>query len=123
MEAIAPDRAAALVERHLQLFNEPDRVKREQAMPEVYTADLLFTDPHYRSVGYQGYCDAADAVHARFPGFTIRDHDGMDVHHDLARFGWTLNAPETPPLQGIDVIRFRDDLIAEIAIFIDSPFA
>ncbi|MBK5265059.1 MAG: nuclear transport factor 2 family protein [Alphaproteobacteria bacterium] len=118
---IAPEHAAALIARHLELFNEPDRAKREQAMAAVYTADLLFTDPHHQSVGYQGYGDAADGLHARFRGLTLRKEGAIDIQYDLARFGWRLTSPEGPEIHGIDVIRFRDGLIAEVAIFIDPP--
>lgn len=122
-ETIAPDKAAALVARHLDLFNEQDRAKREQGMAAVYATDLRFTDPHHQSVGYEGYGDAADALHARFRGFKLTKEGVADVHHDLARFGWRLTSPEGPEIHGIDVIRFRDGLIADVAIFIDPPQA
>lgn len=121
METISQEDAEKLVSRHLEIFCEPDRARRERAMPAVYTADLLFADPHHQGVGQEAYGDAADALHASLPGFSLSATGPLDVHHDLARFEWALSGRQGIAATGIDVIRFRSGQIAEVSIFIDPP--
>ena len=46
----------------------------------------------------------------QLPGHTLQRTTAIDVHHDLARFGWAASAPDgTVAVAGIDVVTFAAD--------------
>jgi hypothetical protein len=55
---------------------------------------------------------AIGAVQEQLPGHSLVRTTGIDVHHHLARFGWSVVAPDgSIAVAGIDVVTLVDDRI------------
>lgn len=92
------------VDAYLAMWNEPDRDRRAGHIARAWTADARYADPLLEADGHDALSVMVDGVHARFPGHRFRRASGIDRHHDVARFGWELVAPDgTVAVAGIDV--------------------
>ena len=55
---------------------------------------------------------AIGTLRDQMPGHSLIRTTTTDVHHDYARFGWAVNAPDgSLAVAGIDVITFVDSRI------------
>ena len=67
-------------------------------------------DPLIDAVGPEAIAAAIGELRDQMPGHSLRMTTEVDAHHDLARFGWTVNAPDgTVAVAGIDVVTFAAD--------------
>jgi len=110
-----------IAQRYVDTWNETDPAKRRLLVDELFTVDVTFTDPMTTVVG----TDAVDAfvagAQAQFEGLVF-GLGPVDGHHDLARFTWTLSAPDAdePLVVGFDVVRIDDGRIADVRGFLDK---
>jgi hypothetical protein len=79
-----------LVGRYLAAWNEPDAGARRQAVAELWTEDGTYTDPLVAVAGHQAIEAVIGGAREMFPGHVFRVLDGVDGHHDIARFRWGL---------------------------------
>jgi hypothetical protein len=101
-----------IIDRYLALWNEPDaETRREQAHAD-WADDGLLVDPLVEAVGPDAIATAIGGLRDRMPGHALVRTTSIDVHHDHARFGWTVNAPDgSVAVAGIDVVTFADGRI------------
>jgi SnoaL-like domain len=100
-----------LVSRYIAAWNEPDAGARSQAVAELWTEDGTYTDPLVAVAGHQAIEAVIGGAREMFPGHTFRLMDGVDGHHDIARFRWEL-APASggePTAVGFDVAVIAED--------------
>ncbi|MGX7681948.1 nuclear transport factor 2 family protein [Jatrophihabitans sp. DSM 45814] len=106
---------------YLALWNESDDGKRAKLAEQIFTADASYVDPMVSAAGRETIVATVGAVQQQFPGWTFRliepdsaaatSTPGIDSHHNLARFGWTLSPegtedpsnPAVAPIVGFDV--------------------
>ena len=114
------------VDTYLAMWNEPDAGRRAKCIEQAWADDGTYVDPALDAVGHTALSDMVAAVHERFPGHRFRRTSGIDVHHDLVRFGWELAAPDgSVTVAGIDVGELaKDGRLARITGFFgDLPAA
>jgi hypothetical protein len=101
-----------IIDRYLASWNEPDPAVRLEQTQAVWADDGLLADPLVHAVGPEAIADAIGALRDQLPGHSLVRTTGVDAHHDHARFGWTVNAPDgSVAVAGIDVVTFTDGRI------------
>ncbi|AIA06960.1 nuclear transport factor 2 family protein [Streptomyces noursei] len=118
--APAVDHAAA-AERYLAAWNATEAGALARAVTAAFTAQATYTDPLADVAGHDGLTALIAGAHQQFPGFVFRPLGAVDGHHDIARFGWELVAPDgSAPVAGFDVVRLAaDGRIVSVLGFLD----
>ncbi|MFI6865470.1 nuclear transport factor 2 family protein [Nocardia sp. NPDC050406] len=110
-----------IAQRYIDSWNEQDAGKRKAVIDELYTADVVFTDPLVHVEGTEAIDAMVAGAQQQFAGleFSLGPVDG---HHDIARFTWYLGAPgaEEPMVVGFDVLALADGRIARVLGFLDK---
>ena len=102
--------STAVVADYLAMWLESDETARSQQLARVFTEDGRHVDPNADARGHGGIAEMMTAVHAQFPGFTMRQTSAVDTHNDQLRFSWELfGADGTPIVAGIDVGQVAPD--------------
>jgi hypothetical protein len=93
----------ALIAAYCAAWDEPDRVRRERILKDVWAEDGTYTDPSVHAVGRTALADHIGKVTARYPGSHIVVTSVVDTHHGLLRFAWkTILSDGTSLLEGTD---------------------
>src|SRR5215475_2523144 len=98
------DTIAAVVNGYFEMWNETDAGRRRAVIAGTWVPAASYVDPMFTADGYDGLDALVAGVHEKFPGHRFRLTDPADVHHDRARWGWELAAPDGgPPIaSGVD---------------------
>ncbi|MBL7501770.1 nuclear transport factor 2 family protein [Frankia sp. CNm7] len=109
------------VERYLAAWNATEPAGTAAAVAAAWAEDGGYTDPLAAVRGHEQIFGLIGAVQAQFPGHLFRQAGAVDGHHDVARFGWELVAPDgTAPVAGFDVITLDPDgRIRSVVGFLD----
>ena len=125
-ETIATPRAdaidpAALVDRYIASWNEPDPARRRALIAETFTPDARYRDPLMSGDGHDALDALIAAVHARFPTFRFAVSRAAEAVGDHVRFSWTLGPAGVPaPIEGTDFARLSaDGRLAMVHGFLD----
>ena len=98
------------IDTYLAMWNEEDDTKRAALIERAWTTDARYRDPLLEADGHDGLDAMVTTVHTQYAGHRFRRTSGVDAHHDTARFGWELVAPDgSVTVAGIDVARLADD--------------
>ena len=109
-EAIAAEAVTATVDAYIDMWNEHDPGRRRGLIERAWTADGRYLDPLLEAEGHDALDAMVVTVHDHYPGHVFSRTTGVDVHHDRARFGWELVAPDGAVfVAGIDVATLSDD--------------
>jgi hypothetical protein len=116
------DAAAALLERMVQeVFNEPDADRRAAVIAEVFTEDVVFTDPGSVVTGRTALEAAVTGLLAQGPGFVFSPAGPYRGVGDLGLRPWRLGPPGGEPvLGGLDVVEVVDGRIARLWTMLDA---
>jgi hypothetical protein len=99
-----------VVDTYLAMWNEQDAGERARHITQAWAADGHYVDPLLEARGHGELSDMVATVHGHYPGHVFRRTSGVDAHHDQARFGWELVAPDgTTTVAGIDVATIAGD--------------
>lgn len=94
-----------VVDTHLAGYCEPDPDRRLELLRRVWSPDGRLLDPPFDGTGPEGVAALVDAVLEHYPAHTFRRTTTVDVHHDRARYGWELVAPDgTVAVGGTDFV-------------------
>jgi hypothetical protein len=105
------------IDRYVATWNEPDGAARAEQAREIWATDGRLVDPLIDAVGPDAIAAAIGALRDQMPGHSLAMTTVLDTHHDQARFGWTVNAPDgTVAVAGIDVVTFAPDGTMQSAI-------
>lgn len=78
-----------LLSRNLvDVFGEPDALKRRVAIAEIWTTNGVFAEPHGRHVGQEALSEAVGQLHKRFPGFVFTAIGSPQTFFDVGRLAW-----------------------------------
>jgi SnoaL-like domain len=117
------DDSTTLVERYLETWNERDPSARRAAVGELWAKEAAYVDPLASVEGHDAISDLIGAVQGQAPGYVFRPLDGVDAHHNVARFRWELVPAEggEPVAIGFDVaITDGDGRIGKVIGFLDK---
>jgi SnoaL-like domain len=113
---------AAVVDRYLAAWNEPDEAARAAAVAALWTADGTYTDPLADAAGPGAVTAVIAGAREMFPGYEFRALPTVDGHHHVVRFGWELvpaGGGEAVAV-GFDVAVLDGDRIRSVAGFLDQ---
>jgi hypothetical protein len=112
-----------VVDTYIDMWNEEDADRRAELIRRAWTDDARYRDPLLEADGPAGLSDMVATVHGHYPGHRFRRTSGIDAHHDLARFGWELVAPDGAVfVAGVDVATVAEDgRLRTIAGFFGDP--
>jgi NADPH:quinone reductase-like Zn-dependent oxidoreductase len=117
------ERIHELLLRNLQeVFGEGDPAKRRSAIRELYTDDCVLYVPPGTFVGHDALDKFAGDLRATHPHFAYAPHAAPQALHNSGRLKWG-SGPRggVPAYTGEDVIIVRDEKIAALYVFLDSP--
>lgn len=98
------------IDVYLDAYSEPDADRRAQLVASVFTPDAVLVDPPFVATGRAELVGAFGAVLEQFPGHRFHRRSAVDAHHGIARYAWTLDAPDgTTAITGLDVVTFDAD--------------
>ncbi len=115
--------ALDLVRRYLEAWNESDPDIRRAELETVWADDGSYVDPLAAVTGHDEISALIGMVHQQAPAHVFRLLDGVDAHHNVARFGWELvpAAGGESIAEGFDVAVTNDDgRIASVLGFLDK---
>jgi hypothetical protein len=82
--------ATALVERYLDTWNENDADARRAAVARLWADGATYTDPLASIAGHDAITELIGVFQEQVPGHVFRLLEGVDSHHNIARFRWEL---------------------------------
>jgi hypothetical protein len=82
--------ALDLVRRYLATWNEDDSHARRAAIDDVWAEDGSYVDPLASVAGREEISALIGTLREQMPGHDFRLLDGVDAHHNVARFSWEL---------------------------------
>jgi SnoaL-like domain len=106
--------------RYFEAWNETDPPRRLAHCQEAFMPDARYVDPFVDATGPQQISDFIGGMQGQFPDHRLERTTAVDLHHDVARFGWAGCAPDgAVAFAGIDVVIVADDgRIAALAGFV-----
>src|SRR3954468_14657757 len=112
-----------VVDTYIDMWNEEDADRRADLIRTAWADDARYRDPLLEADGAARLGEMVATVHGHYPGHRFRRTTGIDVHHDLARFGWELVAPDGAVfVAGVDVATLGDDgRLGTVAGFFGDP--
>jgi hypothetical protein len=115
--------AATIVEDYFAMWNETDPARRRAAFERAWTADATYLDPMFSAEGADGLDALVAGVHQQYPGYRFRLTDAVDAHHDRARWGWELVAPDGAAyVSGVDyAVLAPDGRLRQVTGFFAPP--
>jgi ketosteroid isomerase-like protein len=118
--------ALDLVCRYLAAWNESDPDIRRAEIETVWADDGRYVDPLAAVAGHDEISALIAMVQQQLPDHVFRLLDGVDAHHNVARFGWELvpAAGGESIAEGFDVAVTNDDgRIDSVVGFLDKAAA
>jgi hypothetical protein len=99
-----------LVDAHLAAYCEPDAARRAARVAASWDPQGRLVDPPMEATGHDAIAALTDVVLQHYPAHTFRRTTAVDQHHEFARYGWELVAPDgTVAVNGVDVVRVGAD--------------
>src|SRR5262249_31797910 len=109
--------------RYLATWNENDDDARRAAVASVWAEDGRYLDPLAVVTGHDEISALIGAVQQQLPGHVFRLRNGVDAHHDIARFSWELVPADggASVAEGFDVAVIDDDgRVGSVLGFLDK---
>lgn len=122
MNTETPDVAIVqtLIDRHFEIWNDPDRQARLAKFSAVYTEDLLLADYAGATTGYAAAEQLLARVQAEHAGFSFTP-DPVSWNHGLGRVTWGFGPKDNPDLiRGEDIFTVRDGRLSSLHVFLDK---
>jgi len=105
-----------------EVFGEGDPVRRRAAIAELYAEDCILYAPPGTFVGHDALDKFAGDLRATHPHFVYTPHGAPQALYNSGRLAWGSGPKgETPAYSGVDFIIVRDDKIAALYVYLDSP--
>jgi hypothetical protein len=103
--------ATDLVRRYLAAWNEPDEDARRASVAAIWADDGRYLDPLAEVTGHDAISALMGVVQQQLPDHVFRLLDGVDAHHNIARFSWELVPRDGwgSVAEGFDVAVIDDD--------------
>ena len=112
----------ALLRRNLlEVFNERDRLRRHEALAEIWHAEGVLVNLDGRQVGRVEIDQAVEKLQAKFPGFVFTQRIAPEGFHGVGRIGWGFGPEGTAPVvTGIDVAEATAGKLRLLFAFVDQ---
>jgi len=112
-----------LLSRNLpEVFGEADAARRRAAIAELYTEDCVLYTPPGILVGHDALDRFAGDLRATHPHYVYTAHGAPQALYNSGRLAWGSGPQgEAPAYTGVDFIIARDDKIAALYVYLDTP--
>jgi hypothetical protein len=114
--------AEEIVAAYGAAWNEPDEAARAALLAKSWADDGVYCDPSATVRGRAGLVAHIGRFLQMMPGHTLEITTGVDVHHDLIRFGWVLRKDGQTALEGMDFGELAPDGRIERIVGFFGPF-
>jgi hypothetical protein len=113
--------ATMLIDGYITAWNETDPARRRDLIARIWTEDARYDDPMLSSRGHTEINAMTEAVQVKYPDHRFRRTGDVELHHDRARFTWSL-APEGGPalVQGTDFAVITEGRLSAVTGFFDQ---
>jgi acetylornithine/succinyldiaminopimelate/putrescine aminotransferase len=99
-----------VVNRYIDMWNEPREDARQELVANTLTDDATYVDPVMSGTGVQGIASMIGAAQAQYPGHRFALVSAPDAHHGRVRFTWSLSPEGGDPVAiGVDFATIADD--------------
>lgn len=106
------------IEAYFEAWNETDDATRAAHVATAFTVGARYVDPLSDATGHDAIAAAMGDTHQQYPGITVERTSGIDAHHDVIRFTWSITASDGSLLvEGIDVARTEGGQLADVRGF------
>lgn len=92
-------------DRLLAAWNERDLKKIRNHLEAALTKDVEFVDPNYSIEGISDFAKMVKEFRTRFPESRCLRTSGIDMHHDRARYSWSVVVDEKTKIDGFDAVQ------------------
>jgi len=108
-----------VIDAYFEAWNEPDYARRCALLERSLTADAELVDPTGRWRGVEGVSERIGNYLSSAPGTRVVPSSGVDAHHDLVRYAWSVvDGDGREVIEGLDVAeRARDGRLMRISMF------
>lgn len=93
---------AALIDRYIAAWNEPDPATRRALLVGVWARDGVYTDPLFHAVGRFELDELIARFRENTPGVRFELEGKIDNHHAFLRFFWKMHLPDGSQVPGMD---------------------
>ena len=109
----------AVIGDYFRAWNEVDPEQRRFLLERSVTSDVELVDPTGRWQGVEGLSERIGNYLASAPGTRVVPSSGVDAHHDVVRYSWSVVDEDGRELiEGVDVgERANDGRLNRIAMF------
>ena len=100
-----------LIDTYCAVWGEPDSVRRQRTLDEIWADNATYTDPRAHLTGSKALCAHIGNILAGRPGARIIRTSVLDCHHGLLRFAWrVVQADGTLLPEGLDIAEISDEM-------------
>lgn len=89
----------------LAAWNERDPKKVRGHLDKALSKDVEFVDPNYSIEGIGDFAKMVKEFGAKYPDAKCIRTSGIDMHHDRARYSWSVIIDEKTRLDGFDAVQ------------------
>jgi hypothetical protein len=117
------DTIAGTIDRYFALWNTTDAAERAARTAEVWTEDGRHVDPLADVSGHDELVAMMAGVHEHYAGGRFERTTEIDLHHDVARYGWRLvGADGNVVVEALDVATLGEDgRVRTVLAFFGEP--
>jgi hypothetical protein len=104
---------------YFEAWNETDPGQRRALLEQAVTSDAELVEPSGRWRGIDGLSERIGNYLASAPGTRVVPASGVDAHHDLVRYAWSVvDGDGREIIDGLDVAqRAEDGRLMRVAMF------
>lgn len=89
----------------LAAWNERDTKKIRGHLDKALTKDVEFVDPNYAIEGITDFAAMVKEFRKKYPEASCVRTSGIDMHHDRARYSWTVIIDDKTRIDGFDAVQ------------------
>lgn len=114
--------ANALVNRHLQIWNQQDDAKRTALLAQTYARDFEMVDRHFIVSDYGKLNEFVNDLHRKSPGYVFTPAKPIVAHHNVVRLFWQFGPASNPKaVTGMDLFVVENGKVQKLYVFVDEP--
>jgi hypothetical protein len=108
-----------VLDAYFEAWNETDAERRRALLERSITPEAELVDPTGRWRGIAGLSERIGNYHSSAPGTRVVPSSGIDAHHDLLRYSWSVvDGDGRELIEGLDVAeRAPDGRLVRISMF------
>jgi hypothetical protein len=108
-----------LIGAYFDAWNETDSDRRRSLLERSITPDAELVDPTGRWRGVEGLSERIGNYLSSAPGTRVVPSSGIDAHHDLVRYSWSVvDSDGRELIEGLDVAeRAHDGRLRRVSMF------